>query len=51
VKETLEGREDEEEDDLKETRRYRNLKDDAVYRTVWRPRFGRGHGSVASHTT
>jgi hypothetical protein len=34
VKEKLEGREDEEEGDLKETRRYCNLKDEAVYRTV-----------------
>jgi hypothetical protein len=34
VKETLAGREDEEEDDIKETIKYCNLKDEAAYRTV-----------------
>jgi hypothetical protein len=33
-------------DDLKETRRYGNLKEDALDRTVWRTGFGRGYGLV-----
>jgi hypothetical protein len=51
MKEKLEGREDEEEDNLKETRRYSNLKDEAVNCTVLRPRFGKDHKSVASQIT
>jgi hypothetical protein len=31
-------------DDLKETRRYWNLKEEAVDRTLWRTRFERGYG-------
>jgi hypothetical protein len=33
-------------DHLKEMRRYWNLKDEALYCTVWRTRFGRGYGPV-----
>jgi len=29
-------------DDLKETRRYRKLKEEALERTPWRTRFGKG---------
>jgi hypothetical protein len=38
-------------DDLKEKRRYCKLKEEALDRTVWRTRFGRGCGPVASQTT
>ena len=38
-------------DDLKETRGYCNLKEDALYRTVWKTRFGRGCGPVVRQTT
>jgi len=33
--------------DLKERRRYSQLKEEALDRTVWRARFGRGFGPVA----
>ena len=33
-------------DDLKERRRYSHLKEEALDRTMWRPRFGRGSGPV-----
>jgi len=33
-------------DDLKERRGYFHLKEEALDRTVWRARFGRGFGSV-----
>jgi hypothetical protein len=33
-------------DDLKEMRGCRKFKEEALDRTVWRTRFGRGHGSV-----
>jgi hypothetical protein len=38
-------------DDLKEKRRYWELKEEALDRTLWRPRFGRGYGSVVRQTT
>jgi hypothetical protein len=38
-------------DDLKEKRRYWKLKEEAVDRTVWRTRFGRGYGPVVRQTT
>jgi len=38
-------------DDLKETREYWKLKDEAIDRTLWRTRFGRGCGPVAKQTT
>jgi hypothetical protein len=38
-------------DDLKEKRGYWKLKEDAVDRTVWRTRFGRGYGPVVRQTT
>jgi hypothetical protein len=31
-------------DDLKEMRRYWKLKEEALDRTLWRTRFGRGYG-------
>jgi hypothetical protein len=34
-------------DDLKETRRYWKLKEEAQDRTLWRTQFGRGYGPVA----
>jgi hypothetical protein len=34
-------------DDLKETREYWKLKEEALDHTVWRTRFGRGCGPVA----
>jgi hypothetical protein len=37
--------------DLKETRRYCKLKEEALDRTVWRTRFGRGYGPVVRQTT
>jgi hypothetical protein len=37
--------------DLKEKRRYWNLKEEALDRTLWRIRFGRGYGPVVRHTT
>jgi hypothetical protein len=37
-------------DDLKENKRYCKLKEEALDRTVWRTRFGRGHGPVGRQT-
>ena len=37
-------------DDLKETRKYWKLKEEALDRTLWRTRFGRGCGPVVRHT-
>ena len=38
-------------DDLKERRGYSDLKEEALGRTMWRARFGRGFGSVVRQTT
>jgi hypothetical protein len=40
-------------DDLKERREYSNLKEEAeaLDRTMWRARFGRGFGPVVRQTT
>jgi len=38
-------------DDFKERRGYSHLKDEALDRTVWRARFGRGYGPVVRQTT
>src|SRR5215471_10453787 len=38
-------------DDLKERRGYSHLKEEALDRTMWRARFGRGFGPVVSPTT
>jgi hypothetical protein len=38
-------------DDLKENKRYWNLKEEAVGRTVWRTRFRRSYGPVLRQTT
>jgi hypothetical protein len=38
-------------DDLKRTRRYWNLKEEALDRTLWRSSFGRDYGPVAIQTT
>jgi hypothetical protein len=38
-------------DDLKEERRYWKLKEEALDRTLWRTRFGRGYGPVVRQTT
>jgi hypothetical protein len=38
-------------DDLKENRRYWKLKEEALDRTLWRTRFGRGYGPVVRQTT
>ena len=38
-------------DDLKERRRYSHLKKEALDRTMWTARFGRGIGPVARQTT
>ena len=38
-------------DDLKERRRYSHLKEEALGRTMWRARFGRGFGRVVRQTT
>jgi hypothetical protein len=38
-------------DDLKEKRRYWKLKEEALNRTLWRTRFGRGYGPVVRQTT
>jgi len=38
-------------DDLKERRGYSQLKEEALDRTMWRARFGRGFGSVVRRTT
>jgi hypothetical protein len=37
-------------DDLKEMRGYSHLKEEAVDRTMWRARFGRGFGPVVRQT-
>jgi hypothetical protein len=37
-------------DDLKDRRGYSHLKEEAVDRTVWRNRFGRGFGPAVSQT-
>jgi hypothetical protein len=37
-------------DDLKERRGYSHLKEEALDRTMWRERFGRGFGPVVSQT-
>jgi len=38
-------------DDLKESRGYSHLKEEALDRTTWRARIGRGFGSVVRQTT
>ena len=38
-------------DDLKERKRYSHLKEEALDRTMWRARFGRGFGPVVRQTT
>ena len=38
-------------DDLKERRGYCHLKEEALDRTTWRARFGRGIGPVVRQTT
>ena len=38
-------------DDLKKRRGYSHLKEEALDRTVWRARFGRGFGPLVRHTT
>jgi len=38
-------------DDLKKRRGYSHLKEEALDRTVWRARFGRGFGPVVRQTT
>jgi hypothetical protein len=38
-------------DDVKEKRRYWKLKEEALDRTMWRTRFGRGYGPVVRQTT
>jgi hypothetical protein len=38
-------------DDLKERRGYSHLKEEALDRTMWRVRFGRGFGTVVRQTT
>ena len=38
-------------DDLKERRGYFHMTEEAVDRTVWRARFGRGFGPVVRQTT
>jgi len=38
-------------DDLKEKREYSHLKEEALDRTMWRARFGRGFGPVVRQTT
>jgi hypothetical protein len=38
-------------DDLKEKKSYRKLKEEALDRTLWRTRFGRGYGPVVRQTT
>jgi len=37
-------------DDLKEWRGYCHLKEEALNRTIWRARFGRGFGPVVRQT-
>jgi hypothetical protein len=38
-------------DDLKDRRGYSHLKEEALDRTMWRNRFGRGFGPVVRQTT
>jgi len=38
-------------DDLKERRGYSHLKEEALDRTMWRDRLGRGFGPVVRQTT
>jgi hypothetical protein len=38
-------------DELKERRGYSHLKEEALDRTMWRARFGRGFGPVVRQTT
>jgi hypothetical protein len=38
-------------DDLKESKGYSHLKEEALDRTMWRARFGRGFGPVVRQTT
>jgi hypothetical protein len=38
-------------DDLKEKRGYHKLKEEALDRTLWRTRFGRGYGPVVRQIT
>jgi hypothetical protein len=38
-------------DDLKETKRYWKLEEDALDRTLWTTRFRRGYGPVVRQTT
>jgi hypothetical protein len=38
-------------DDLKENRTYWKLKEEALDRTLWRTRFGKGYGPVVRQTT
>jgi hypothetical protein len=38
-------------DDLNEKKRYWKLKEEALDRTLWRTRFGRGYGPVVRQTT
>ena len=38
-------------DDLKERKGYSHLKEEALERTMWRARFGRGFGPVVRQTT
>jgi hypothetical protein len=38
-------------DDLKDRRGYSHLKEEALVRTMWRTRFGRGFGPVVRQTT
>jgi hypothetical protein len=37
-------------DDLKERREYSHLKEEALDRTMWKARFGRGFGPVVRQT-
>jgi hypothetical protein len=37
-------------DDLEERRGYSHLKEEALVRTIWRARFGRGFGLVVRQT-
>jgi hypothetical protein len=37
-------------DDVQENRRYWKLKEEALDRSVWRTRFGRGYGPVVRQT-
>jgi hypothetical protein len=45
------GRREQLLDNLKEKRRYWKLKEEALDRTLWRTRFGRGYGPVVRKTT